>query len=214
MKSKCCVLTMIATGLLFASCQDGAIPTGPVVLAEVSDPTVYEAPEVLRQSPSGPPVEPFTVSAWIVRGERHTMRVRYADIPGNTEGSELVRLDFHDETLLLRPDGSRMADGDSILITLAVDPAQFAVAFAPTGLVFDPERPARFRFRYHYADLDLDGNGIIDEVDEQIRVSQLGMWLVPEAPYLSWEEITAEHDPESRKFDADLFHFSNYALAW
>jgi hypothetical protein len=214
MKPKHCVVSMIVAGWLMASCQDGTGPTVPVVLADASGSAVYEPPEVLRQSPTGPPLEILTSSAWIVRGERNTIRVRYASLPGDTADSELVRLDFHDETLLSRPDGSPIADGDSILVTVTIDPVQFSVSFAPTGLTFDPERPARFRLRYHRADPDLDGNGIVDAVDEQIRVSQLRIWLAPEVASLPWEIIAAEHSPDSRKFDVDLLHFSNYALAW
>lgn len=212
--------TLILLSLGVAACGDPVAPGGTANFKEAAPAPPPSATEihVLRQGPTATTFTALSVSAWIAKGRSQALEIEYTDPAGLADADptivlDYVRLDFPGEALLRRPDGSPIADGDSVLVTLSADPLTFRVALEPTGLEFDPEDPVRLRLRYQRAEPDLNEDGKVDAEDEVIRTNWLAVWLQDETSG-AWTPIPAEHSLVSRKFDAPLEHFSNYAIAW
>ena len=111
------------------------------------------------------------------------------------------------------PDGTGFAEGDSVLITVAIDTTSLVVQFEPTGLEFNPLAPAQLNVWYTGADPDLDGSGAVDGADSHIEEELLGVW-VQEFAADPWTLVTAAQSIPSKRFSASLSHFSDYAVSW
>ncbi|MFQ5703669.1 MAG: hypothetical protein ACE5HT_06575 [Gemmatimonadales bacterium] len=173
---------------------------------------------ILTQADSAPRLETLQASIWVVRGEKRRIRIRYEADPNVVDPEALVldfvELEFDKATLESLPNGTPIADGDSVLVSLTVHSDSLLLTLEPTGLTFSAARPARLKFRYHNANPDLDGVNGVDPNDELIRTQLLNMWQ-QEDESGEWSPVAGvEHRLESRKFDAPLLHFSNYAIAW
>jgi hypothetical protein len=162
----------------------------------------------VRLSATAPPLSATVVTFWAKRGTDREVRVGYQ---GSTE--DYVRLRVDKDALSQRPDGSTIAVGDSVLITMTVvDPTKFVVQFQPAGLRFSSSSPARLKFEFHQANHDFDGNGVVDAFDSSIR-TQLAIWR-QEAPGLPWVKLSSKVEVEADEVSADLLGFSGYALAY
>lgn len=214
----------LAASLLLGACTDTSGPSGDLLSPHLGGDLAVEnfhadgTLHILTQAADAPVLESLEASAYVVRGERQRIRIRYdADPEGPDQDDALVtfvELEFDKQTLLFDPDGARIPVGDSVLVTVSVHPYQLRVTLEPSGLTFSPARPARLKIKYHHADRDLDGDDGIDIFDELIRKVQLGLWLQDDATG-NWSRILdARHSEGSRKIEARLRHFSNYAVGW
>lgn len=221
--------------LAVASCADG---TGPPVapsnedgLGSISGPGVADAAlqpirhaariitpngeplfhKVSFSSVGGPALETYELSFWAVYGRETEADIRYA----SQEQKDGSFLSFKLPAFGLdkRPDGTPIALGDSVRITISVDPSQLLVRFQPAGLVFNPSAPAQLEMWYGVAEGDLDGDGDIDQDDVAIRDNRLGMWYQQDEQYL-WYPIVSLHDANQEWFKTHLFHFSGYVVSW
>jgi hypothetical protein len=111
------------------------------------------------------------------------------------------------------PNGTPIARGDSVLITVVIDTTTLLVRFEPTGLVFNPAAPAQLVIRYTGANPDFDGNGVVDAADSYIEQQLLGIW-VQEGLSDPWSGVPAQQWVQGRVFTADLSHFSGYAVSF
>ena len=153
-------------------------------------------------------LDTYVVHFWAVRGEERTVQINYTDAAGAAE-SPYVRFAVSDP--VHRPNGSPIAVGDSVLLTVSVNPTDIAVYLEPSGLTFGT--PAELQMWYGGAKDDLNGDGTVDGTDHEIQTTQLGMaWT--EDIGLSWETHPAEHDVAAEWFHALLQHFSGYAISW
>lgn len=154
---------------------------------------------------------PLQASFWAVRGEDRELEMRSVGTPDDEDGERFLELEIDDETLLRRPDGTAFAEGDSILITVTVDPTgRFLFDFQPSGLVFNPEEPAELKIRYVLGDDDLDDDGDVDGDDEAIE-ALLAIWQRENASHPFVRLETFEIDDE--ELEADLTGFTGFALA-
>jgi hypothetical protein len=131
-----CALLPLAT-----ACGTGAdtIP-GP---NPVDSTAAEDSLHFLRPALTAPPLADRVVSFWAVRGQRRELRLMYRPAPGAVDSVEFARFRVDDRSLVNRPDGTPIAQGDSILITLSVvDTLQLITEFQPAGLVFSNSRPA------------------------------------------------------------------------
>ena len=153
-------------------------------------------------------------SFWAKVGSDREVRLFYQGSTSTDTGPEFLRFEVANDALLRRPDGSGFGPNDSILITVTVvDPKRFWFDFAPSGLQFNPNKPARLKVRYQYAQHDFNGDGIIDSRDTEIE-RLLDLWQREPPDTLWFRVVGAVKFEDLDEFDANLFSFSQYAVAW
>ncbi len=134
-----------------------------------------------------------------------------ADCSGGTE--DFARLRIDKETLLELPDGTPLNDGDVVTITMTwVGGDSIMVQLEPTGLKFNPAKPAELKVEYSEASDDLNHNGTVDSEDAAIE-QELGLWRQATLadPFVLIGSIKLE---DVNEFEADLNGFSRYAIAY
>ena len=144
-------------------------------------------------------------SFWAKRGEGRRLRMFYAD------GDEFLDFEVRDKALLRRPNGTLFLPGDSILITVTLDPSnRFILRFEPSGLVFNPLDPAHLEINYKHADRDIDDDGDEDDHDRTLE-AQLRIWQ-QEALGLPWIPLsTLRIDDDD--LEANVLSFTGFAMA-
>ena len=167
----------------------------------------------LRLAPGAPPLPTTPVTFWAVKGEDAEVRLSHAPLLGSPDSTEFLRFRLDRRSLLRRPDGTPIAEGDSVLITIAlVDVSRLIINFQPAGLRFDPDRPAELRIRFAETEDDLDDDGDVDDDDDRAR-RQLSLWR-QEALGLPWVKLSSELDVDNERIEAKLRGFTNYAVAY
>jgi hypothetical protein len=167
----------------------------------------------LRTAPDAPPLERTTASFYAVRGDNSEIRMYYQPRPGDDSGDEFLRFEVRGESLRQRPDGTPIAEGDSVLITLTViDPERLIVDFQPAGLRFNAEEPARLRMSYAETVDDRDDDGDVDDEDRAAE-SSLSIWR-RERPDDPWIRIGSLRSTDVDEIEADISGFTYYAIAY
>ncbi|MFN2563611.1 MAG: hypothetical protein ABR499_01200 [Gemmatimonadaceae bacterium] len=198
------LLVGAAVALAALSCDDSA-GLGPTDERQASE------LNFLRPAPGAPEFADTTVTFYAKRGEDRQVRIRYAVAPGEFE--EFVRFRVRDDALVARPDGTPIAEGDSVLITVrVVDFSRLIVEFQPSGLRFSQSEPAELTFKYNHTDPDRDGDGDVDANDSIIE-TQLAVWR-QEAPGQPWFRMPSKIEISIDEVEVDIRGFTGYALAY
>lgn len=228
--SKRLLLISLVAGALVLGCTEGTAPPseppvpdasphflqwdrsdGPISFAATGetpdgDLDIVRPPLLVAGDSIG--LDTYEVSFWAVRGETRVVTIHYVDATGTVE-APYVRLAVSDPAV--RPDGSPIAVGDSVFITVAVDPTDLAIHLAPSGLVFGTA--TELQMWYGGAVDDLNGDGSVNTTDATIQHTQLGMWWTVDVD-APWAPTIADHDPAAEWFRGWLQHFSGYAISW
>ena len=217
----------LALALFAARCADGPYPTA------VQQPPA-PAPHFLRWAGSAPPqftafgassapvgdgallaslspalsLDRYTASFWAVRGAPRSLQINYMSSTGGTS-SPFLRLTTADPAYV--PGLGDLAPGDSVLITVTIDPNNIKVSLEPTGLLFGA--PGQLQISYGGADGDLNGDGVVDSTDSYIESQLLGLWY-RESADSAWAKIPAVQSLSDKSFTSALPHFSQYAVSW
>lgn len=193
------ILTL-ACSLGIAACHDGTAPA-PVSRSA-------EQLHFIRPAPTAASLPDTAVSFWAKRGEDRELRLYYSGT-----GQEFLRFSVPAAALVQRPDGSRIAVGDSVLISLRViDPSRLIVDFQPSGLRFSSASPARLRVALAETDSDLNGDGVVNQEDDSLK-TQLSFWR-QEAAGQPWFKVASAVFIDLDEVEADILGFSGYALAY
>jgi hypothetical protein len=201
-------LLALPLALMLACSDSGGPDDGDDTVKPPSDLTI------LRLAENSPPLFNPEVSFYAVRGENREAEISFVDDerPGEP-GERYLELRVDAGALAARPDGSPIADGDSVLITVrVVDPAQLLFEFEPAGLTFNPSRPAELRIHYNHADDDLDEDGDVDLDDASLELT-LGIWR-QENDGDPFERLGSLLIDDLEQAEAELQGFSRYALAY
>ena len=150
----------------------------------------------------------FTAAFWAVRGQQRSVQINYLSFTVDTS-SQFLRLTTVDPAYV--PGLGDLAPGDSVLLTVTVDPLNIKVSLEPTGLLFGD--PAQLQISYGGAGGDLNGDGVVDSTDAVIESQLLGMWY-REGANSTWTQIPAVHSLSDKSFTSALPHFSEYAVSW
>lgn len=212
---------IIAATIWLAACSEGIGPPpvpelrllrwsptigAPSFTARRGEP-VLKGPDAAAGLSATPTLDTYQTSFWAHRGRDEVVEIRYLAPDGNWQ--PYARLSIPAAGLSRRPNRQLFADGDSVLITVTLDPLAVGVEFEPTGLVFSNSAPAQFQLWYTGADPDLDANGTLNGADEQIRRTRLGVW-VQEYSGDPWAGVSAVHSLDDKLFSAGVHHFSKY----
>lgn len=162
---------------------------------------------------------PREVSFWAKKGEDRAVSLSFLDgdeddddDDGDGEEDAFLLFDVPADALLRYPDGTPFQDGDSVRITIEVDPAnRFLFTFEPAGLEFDPGNPAELEIEFEVLEGDLDDDGDADE-DDEARRQQLDIWkqLQPGSP---WMRLNGSLRIDVDEIEADITSFSLFCIA-
>jgi hypothetical protein len=167
---------------------------------------------IVGVSDDAPPLYNPEVSFYAVKGENREARIFFQNDQGGP-GDEYLRLRIDAPTLRARPDGSAIAEGDSVLITVrVVDPQQMLFEMEPSGLGFSTDDPAELRIRYAEAHGDLNDDGRVDSTDDDIE-STMAIWR-QETPSDPFVRVGTAVVKDLEEAEAELTGFSRYALAY
>ena len=198
-------LTSLLVGVLAVACTDGAAPPledEAVVQAAAMQPIAWQTPSVGMSDStpagsgswdariprsSGIATTDDSASVWAVRGEgtyiymfRHVL---VCDDEGHCADDKVRHssITVPANALLTRPDGTPIAQGDSVLISLVADENTSHVHLYPSGLQFDPNAPVILRVYY-------DASGMSSSQEDALE-----MWYQAQLND-PWSMIQAEQD--------------------
>lgn len=161
---------------------------------------------------------PREVSFWAKKGEDRAVSLSFLDGnedddgDGDDEDDAFLLFDVPADALLRYPDGTPFQDGDSVRITIEVDPTnRFLFTFEPAGLEFDPENPAELEIEFEVLGGDLDGDDDADE-DDAARRQQLDIWKRAQ-PGVPWMRLNGSLSIDVDEIEADITSFSGFCIA-
>lgn len=167
------------------------------------------------QDPNAPPLLTDSASFYAKVGENREVRMYYQGLaPGDT-GEEFLRFEVPNEGLYRKPDGSLFRPGDSILVIVRVpNPTKFLFEFAPSGLQFNPNKPARLKVEYGHSDHDFDNDGVEGDPDDvEIESDSIDVWH-RQPPETLWFRLGALKLESADELYAEIPHFTDHAIAW
>jgi hypothetical protein len=198
-------LLLAAAAAPLLSCTNNSTAPGT---DDTRDPTDLR----LLTAPYGTPTLARTqVSFYAVQGKASTAEIWYHARAGASDSSRFLVFKVGPASLASRPDGSAIAAGDSVLITLTVtDQSHFLVDFQPSGLKFAAADPPTMKLSFAACGEDLNYDGIVDSRDAAIQAS-LSVWR-QEAPFQPWHKVSSTLLSAVKEVDAQLGGFTGYAL--
>ena len=192
------LVSMVACGEVNDPGDVGAKQVESPPVATHSGPTTA----MLEQASNAPQLEISSASFALVQGKPGAFEIRYHDpASDDPDGPWFLRITVPQETQLWDADGSPLARGDTLTVTVDVDPTKFLVGFEPHGTQFTGERPVTLSFKYDYA--KMDGRD----------PAELRIWYQPMAD-AEWSLMPSEVDQKGSMVWMPLHHFSNYAMAF
>lgn len=167
----------------------------------------------LHVAASTPPLSTTHVSFYAVKGRATGVDVYFHASAGSTDSLKLLGLRVGANALDRRPDGTVIAAGDSVLISLTVtDPYHLVVDFQPAGLTFAAaERPV-LTLSWAGCGSDLNYDGKIDAGDDLV-VSKLAIWR-QEGASQPWFKQNGLTSTGAREVATEIPGFTGYALAF
>lgn len=203
-------LIPLALALLAAGCSERLGPSAAA--APLAQKVPAGSIPILQQSATAPPLASYRVAFWAYVGQSSLVTVRYQRSAGQVVGDPFLRFEIPKTGLVADANGVALRRGDSVAMTLTIDPNSFSVDFQPSGVMFSANAPARLAFWYGNANLDLNGNGVLDGNDRAL-VDQLAIWCHL-SPSSSWFKQLSRNDPTQTLVGTELYHFSEYAVSW
>ncbi len=167
----------------------------------------------LRLAADAPrPVVDF-VQFWAVRGQDREVAIFLRPRPGASDSLEFLAFKVPAQALAQYPDGRPFAQGDSVRIGIRIiDASRLIFEFTPSGLRFSTRTPAELEIEYGECDDDVNDDGRIDGNDDIAR-RQFAIWR-QSAVGQPWERLSSVLDIDDEEVEADIFRFSNHAIAY
>jgi hypothetical protein len=209
-------LIALMLALFAAACSDATGPLPAAIqppLAQVaSESSSWTERHILQQAPTAPPLETYQVSFWARHDRESTVAVDYRPAAGQSVGQPFLRFRIPKFGLKYGPDSTRLEGTDSVLITLTIDSLNLSVDFQPSGVVFSDVFSAGLVMWYVNANPDLNGDAVVDSTDQMLE-GQLA--LSEESTKLNgWFKVATRNDVTDKYVATDVYHFSQYAVAW
>jgi hypothetical protein len=178
-----------------------------------SGPTTTPLPTFLSPEAGAPAASTAQVAFWAVQGKDRKGEVWYHATPGEPDSTRMLRLRVRKKAQIIRPDGTLLAPGDSIRITMQViDPITMATQFEPSGLRFVGSEAADLTMWYLHADLDLNDDGVVNAADRTIELTF--SIFKQESATAPWTRVTSVVMPTGHEVEANIDGFTNYVIAY
>ena len=199
-------LGLAAVSLAALSCTDTTAPDG-VNERAATDLRLLAAPY------GTPPLATTQTSFYAVKGTVTGTDIWYRPRAGRTDSTKFLEFRLGTASLDRRPDGTLIAPGDSVLITLTVtDPTHFIIDLQPSGLVFAANDQPRLKISFAACGDDLNYDGKVDAADATMQAS-LNVWR-QEAPFQNWFKLSSTVTASVKEVDTQLSGFTGYALMY
>jgi hypothetical protein len=201
--------------LLFSRC---VLPTALLVAASCQDATAPESRtadelRLLHVTADAPQLATTQLSFYAVKGRASTADIWYHALPGQSDSLKFLEFRLGAGSLDRRPDGSVIASGDSVLITITVtDPSHMLVDYQPSGLRFSPNDPPTMRMFWGACGDDLNYDGDVNAYDLAIA-QQLSIWR-QEGAGQPWFKMASVVAPTLKEVDTQLPGFTGYAISY
>lgn len=200
------VLAAIALGLGLAACGGDDGTSAPAERPQ--DQLTF-----LRLAADAPPPSTTSVSFWAVRGRDREVSLWLRPRAGRSDSLELLKFKVPANALLAYPDGRPFAANDSVRIGIrVVDLSRLVFEFTPSGLRFSPSQPAELEIEFGECDDDVNRDGRVDTNDDIARRS-FAIWRQSSVGQ-PWERLSSVVDFDDDEVEADIFRFSNHAIAY
>lgn len=199
------VLVLSMSSVIITSCDTG-LSTSPESRASSDLHLLHVAAET-------PPLDTSRLSFYAVKGRATGIQLKFHARPGSSDSLALLKLQIGQGALDRHPDGSPIAQGDSVLISMrVVDSYHLVVDFQPEGLRFSATDRPILIFSWAGCGDDLNYDGRIDASDNVI-VDRLGIWR-QESKGLPWFKQNGVTSRATREVSASISGFTGYALAF
>ena len=196
------ILALTAVVALGIGCSDA---NGPAPRSE-------DALRALHLRPDAPPLEETSASFYAKKGEAREVALYFTDGVGG-RGPLYFHLSVGANSLGTLPDGTPIAQGDSVLITVqVVHPDTVLFDLQPSGLRFNAADPAELSIYYGEVDHDFDGDGDQDLNDQTIEL-RLAIWRQETLGGL-FEHLTSVVTAPLDRVTASLSGFTRYAVSY
>lgn len=167
----------------------------------------------LTAASGAPAIAASSVNLWAVKGQDREAIIWYRATAGRPDSSKLARLRLDRRSLCNRVDGSAIADGDSLRITMTViDPVRLEVKFEPAGLQFCSGRPAKLNLWWEHTSHDYDKDGDVDAADAA-KEATFSIWK-RETATSPWIKLATVLRVEADEAEAELSGFTSYLVAY
>jgi hypothetical protein len=168
---------------------------------------------IVEVSASAPPLVTYEASFWACGWRSQNLLFHYSSAPSDGGSRVFLELTIPQKSITRWPSGRHFRWYHCVEIGVKIDPNHLVAQFEPSGLKFSQELPAQLRISYREANFDLNGDGVVDVKDEQIRDRELGLWRLPHENGV-WQRIGSVHVKDAKRFDAKLYQFSQYGVAY
>lgn len=208
--------SIVLAALLAVACgRDALSPSTPSAArtASARDDVPQSTPHFLTTAPGSPPIANPVLSFWAKKGTEAVGTMYYSALAAAKDSTAFLTIRIRARSLATRPDGTPIAEGDSVLITLTlIDPVRLIVDCQPSGLKFFPDRPATLKMSFLHANEDLNGDGVVDSADLAL-LSTLQIWRREEGTD-PWFAQPSDVSLALHEVEADIGGFSGYAVAY
>ena len=203
--SRALLAVALVTGL---SCSESTAPNADTATERAAtDLRLLAAPQ------SAPPLVTTQASFYAVKGRSTGVDIWYRPAAGRSDSTKYLEFRVGSNSLDRRPDGTAIAVGDSVLISLTVtDPTHFIVEFQPTGLKFADTDQPKLKISFAACGDDLNYDGKVDAADASL-MSSLSFWR-QEAPFQPWFKVPSTVASSVKEVNATLPGFSGYAMMY
>jgi hypothetical protein len=168
---------------------------------------------LLHVSSASPPLAATQLSFYAVKGKPGGADLWYHALPGRTDSLKFVEFRMGPLSLESRPDGSAIATGDSVLITLTVaDPTHLVITYQPSGLTFSASDQPSLKMFWVACGDDLNYDGKVDAADTAL-VQKFSIWR-QEAAGQPWLKLPSVVVPSVKEVDTRLSGFTGYAISY
>ena len=175
----------------------------------------------LRLTDTAPPLCADSTGGWVKRdpaGQSIEFALVFPEsgIPADCNGGsteDFLRLKIEKDAIQRRPDGTLIGNGDSVFVWVKwVGNDSLLFDLQPSGLVFDPAKPADLKIEYGEAGEDLNDDGAIDVEDDEAE-TKLDMWR-QEHPGDDFVRVGIAKLEDENEIEAKLNGLSRYAIAY